>query len=311
MTEIKDSYFPSSSGENQIFLRQWLPEAAPRAVLQLSHGVDEHILRYDGFARFLNDQGILVVGNDHLGHGRSVREEADFLWFSERDGWRHAVDDLHQVYLQTRAAYPDKPYFLMGHSMGSFLARTYLIRYPGGLSGAILSGTNQMPGLMQAAGRALARGDIRRHGTKNRSKCINALAFGAYNKRFAPNRTAADWLSRDEAAVDKHNADPLCNRDITSGLFYEMLGGLRWIKDPRNLRKMDLDMPVYFFAGDADPVGRQGKGVRQAYQSFRKAGCREVTLKLYPGGRHEMLQETNKAEVYGDILAWLNRQIEK
>ena len=309
MSEIKDFYFPSSNGENQIFVREWRPEGSARAVLQLSHGVDEHILRYDAFARFLNDQGILVVGNDHLGHGRSVKDEADFLWFSEKDGWTQVVDDLHQVYIKIKSENPELPYFLLGHSMGSFLARSYLIRYPGGLTGAILSGTNQMPEPMRLAGRVLARADVRKNGTRHRSKRINALAFGAYNKQFAPNRTSADWLSRDEKAVDKHIADPLCNRDITSGLFYEMLGGLGFIKEPENLKKMDLSMPVLFFAGDQDPVGRQGKGVRQAYRSFLKAGCKDVSLKLYPGGRHEMLNETNRAEVYRDLLSWIESKL--
>ncbi len=311
MSEQKDFYFPSYDGKNKMFVRLWIPEGEPRAILQLAHGVDEHILRYDAFARFLNEQGILVAGNDHLGHGRSVPEGGVFNWFAEEDGWTHVVSDLYHVHQVLRKQWPDTPCFLMGHSMGSFLARSFLFRHPGDLDGVILSGTNQMQGYMLLGGRLLAKLDMARNGGQNCSRLINNMAFGAYNKQFSPARTHADWLSRDEAAVDAHNADPFCNHDITSGLFYDMLGGLKEIKKPENLAKMDKDLPVLFFAGDRDPVGQNGKGVKKAAASFRAAGCKNVELKLYPGGRHEMLNETNKEEVYGDILSWLNGCIEE
>ena len=201
------------------------------------------------------------------------------------------------------------PYFLLGHSMGSFLARTYLIRYPGTVDGAIIMGTGQMAPAVIAGGRAVAAEEARRVGEDQSSPLVQELAFGAYNKRFAPNRTEFDWLSVNPDNVDRYIQDPLCGGNPTIGLFREMLGGLRFIAKPENLRKMNLNTPILFISGEMDPVGDCGKGVKRAYESFRKAGVRSVFLKLYPELRHEILNEDCRETVYGDILQWLESRV--
>ncbi|MGM9662984.1 MAG: lysophospholipase [Oscillospiraceae bacterium] len=309
MTNFTEFRFPSHDGKTSIRAVEWRPEGEVRAVLQIAHGVAEYIDRYDGFARFLCEHGIAVLGNDHLGHGASVAEGAARVYFGEKDGWQNVVDDMHTLRLEGGRRFPGAPYFLMGHSMGSFLARTYLIRYPGSVRGEILMGTGQQSAAMVAAGRAVAKLEARRVGWDGFSPLIDQLAFGAYNKPFAPNRTDCDWLSADEGNVDRYVADPLCGGKATVGLFYEMLGGIGFIRKPENLRRMDVRRPALFISGWEDPVGSMGKGVVAACESFRSAGVTDLTLQLYPGMRHEILNEAGKQEVYDFILQWLEKRI--
>lgn len=191
--------------------------------------------------------------------------------------------------------------------MGSFLTRTYLIRYPGTVKGAILMGTGQNPDAMLVGGKALASVLARKAGRENASDVVEKLAFGAYNKAFAPNRTGYDWLSVSEENVDAYIADPLCGGMASTGLFLELLDGMAFIKKPANLRHMNMATPVLFISGDRDPVGGMGKGVRAAYDSFRRAGVRDAELKLYPGLRHEILNEDCRAQVYDDLWEWIER----
>ncbi|WP_308542722.1 alpha/beta fold hydrolase [uncultured Oscillibacter sp.] len=197
------------------------------------------------------------------------------------------------------------PLFLLGHSMGSFLARTYLIRYPGTVDGAILVGTGQMSPAVLAVGSALARAECRRLGETQISPLVERLAFGPYNKPFSPARTPYDWLSLDPSNVDAYLADPLCGGIPTVGLFRELLYGLRLIRDPQALRNMNLATPVLFLSGAMDPVGGCGRGVQAAFRSFRRAGVRDVSLRLYPQLRHEILNEASREDVYQDLCQWL------
>ncbi|MEG1857751.1 MAG: alpha/beta hydrolase, partial [Pseudoflavonifractor sp.] len=200
-------------------------------------------------------------------------------------------------------------YFMLGHSMGSFLARTYLIRHPGTLDGCILSGTGQEPPFTVALGKALAGHLAKSKGSKYVSSFLTKLSLGGYNKKFAPNRTGSDWISRDLTVVDTYVADPLCRFVPTVGMFRDMMGGLQFIADKGNLAKMDPATPIYLMSGSKDPVGGMGAGVEKVLGFFQGAGVRDLTMKLYPEGRHEMLNETNRAEVYGDVHAWLERRI--
>lgn len=306
MAVLREFTFPSSDGVHQIHASQWSPErGAPRAVVQLVHGISEYVLRYAPFAEFLTEHGFVVVGNDHLGHGKTARDPSEYGFLSERDGWAHMADDVRALRVRTGERYPNLPYFLLGHSMGSFLARTYLIRWPGTLTGAVISGTGQEPAATVALGKFLTSlGDPRKV-----NKLVNSLSLGAYNKKFAPNRTGADWLSRDEAVVDAYVRDPLCAFVPTAGMNHDMMGGLQFIAKKENLAKMDPSTPVYFFSGDQDPVGAMGAGVKKVFGWFQNAGVKDLSLKLYPGGRHEMLNETNRGEVYADVLAWLERRL--
>ena len=309
MANYKEFYFPSSDGRTSIHAVEWTPESAPVGVFQIAHGVSEYALRYAPFAEFLCSKGLAVVANDHLGHGLSVAEGAPPLWFGEKDGWKRVVDDLYALRCQTREKYPSLPYFLMGHSMGSFLARTYLIRYPKTVDAAILMGTGQQDALPLALGKLAARAIGRKHGYDRFSPAVEKLAFGAYNRPFEPTRTRFDWLSVSEENVDAYIADPLCGGGATVGLFRDMLGGIGFIRKPSNLKRMDMDTPVLFISGAMDPVGGFGVGVGKAYQSFVDAGVKDVSLRLYPGLRHEILNETEREQVCADIWAWVERHM--
>lgn len=307
MENRKEFTYPSADGRTQIHAVEWRPEGEPTAVLQIAHGVAEYALRYEPFARFLTARGFLVVANDHLGHGQSVAEGAARLYFGGKGSWKYVVDDMYALRSLTGEKYPDLPYYLVGHSMGSFLSRTYLIRYPGTLDGAILMGTGQNPDALIVGGKALASALAKKVGRENASDVVEKLAFGTYNKAFAPNRTGYDWLSVSEENVDRYIADPLCGGMASTGLFLELLDGMAFIKKRANLKSMNADTPVLFISGDRDPVGNMGKGVRAAYESFLHAGVRDAELKLYPGLRHEILNEDCREAVYADLLDWLTR----
>ena len=307
MANCKEFYFPSSNGVSRIHAAEWTPDGPPVAVLQIAHGVAEYGMRYAPFAEFLAEHGFVVVANDHLGHGLSAEQDAETLYFGPRDGWKHVVDDMYALRCRTKEKYPDLPYFLMGHSMGSFLTRTYLIRYPGTVRGVILMGTGQNPDTLLVGGKALASVLARRVGRENPSRTVELLAFGGYNKAFAPNRTSCDWLSASEENVDAYLADPLCGGWASTGLFLELLDGMAFIKKPANLRHMNMATPVLFLSGEDDPVGNMGKGVRAAYRSFLRAGVRDAELKLYPGLRHEILNEDCGEQVCADIWDWIAR----
>ena len=302
---MKEFYFPVRNN-TRIHCCQWTPEGKVRGVIQIVHGIAEYGARYDELARVFTDHGFVVVADDHMGHGGSISEEIPQGCFAE--GWRTAVSDTYRLLRMTKEEYPDAPYFLYGHSMGSFMTRTLLYTYPNaGLSGAVISGTGWMPPVVLKTGRAVCRMEAKKKGESSTSPLINKLMFGSYNKGFENPRTPFDWLSRDEKEVDKYIADPLCGFDASIGLAREMLGGMLMNQDKKNLDKMPKDLPILFVSGEADPVGGNGKGVRQAYDAFRKAGMTDVAIKLYPEGRHEMHNEINREELHADVLAFLDR----
>ena len=278
--------------------------------MELSHGVSEHILRYEPLASYLTQRGFAVIGHDHLGHGSSVIPGAPRLYLGPPGSWETATRDLDTCRRLARERFGRLPLFLLGHSMGSFLARTYLIRYPGTVDGAILVGTGQMSPAVLAAGSTLARAECRRLGETQISPLVERLAFGPYNKPFSPARTPYDWLSLDPSNVDAYLADPLCGGIPTAGLFRELLNGLRLIRDPRALRNMNLATPVLFLSGAMDPVGGCGRGVQAAFRSFQRAGVRDVSLRLYPQLRHEILNEACREDVYQDLCQWLERHLD-
>ena len=312
MTNCEHFRFPSSDGKTQLHACLWIPDEKIkfRGVLQIAHGVAEHIGRYDDFARYLNQQGIVVAGHDHLGHGQSLPEGGTPVYFGEENGWTHAVDDIHGLHEILAKRFKRLPHLIMGHSMGSFLTRTYLIRYPGEKKVAIIMGTGWQPSYMLTGGSLIAKRFYYKNGGSSTSDFVTALAFGGYNRAFAPNRTGFDWLSADPENVDRYIADSLCGADATVGLFRDMLGGIRFNQKPANLKKMDPSMPVLFISGEDDPVGAMGKGVKRSCAAFQKAGMQDVTLKLYAGLRHEILNEKPMQQtVYSDIHDWLSRYI--
>ena len=296
--------FYRSRGGGLICGYRWLPEEAPRAVVQIVHGIADHATRYEEFAEFLNSQGYLVVAQDHMGHGDSITEEAPQGYWN--GGWFAGVEDTYQLYLDTRKKYPGLPYVLFGHSMGSFIARSILARYPdSGIDAAVICGTGWLNPVALRGGRLTADLVCRKEGQMHYSSLLQKLMFGSYNARIDNPRTENDWISRDQDHVDAYNADPLCGFVPTAGLVREMLDGVIYIQSPKNLARMKKDLPVLFIAGGEDPVGGYGKGVEQTVSEFAKAGMVGLSKKIYPGGRHEILGETNKKEVFSDVANWI------
>ena len=282
---------------------RWLPDEAPKAVVQIVHGIADHASRYEEFAEFLNRQGFLVVAGDHMGHGDSITEEAPQGYWSS---WFDGVDDTYQLYQDTRQKYRGIPYVLFGHSMGSFVARSILARYPdSGIDAAVICGTGWLNPVALRGGRLTADLVCRKEGRMHYSALLQKLMFGSYNARIENARTENDWISSDRAHVDAYNADPLCGFVPTAGLVREMMDGVIYIQSPKNLARMKKDLPILFIAGGEDPVGGYGRGVEQTVSEFTKAGMVRISRKLYPGGRHEILGETNKEEVFSDIADWI------
>jgi alpha-beta hydrolase superfamily lysophospholipase len=304
-----DFYFNSSNGKSKIHGVIWKPEGEVKAVLQVAHGMAEYIDRYDNFAKYLNSNGMLVVGNDHLGHGGSASSKEEYGYFSEKDGNDCLIKDLHQVTVNTKKDYPNIPYFLLGHSMGSFYCRQYICRYGEELDGAIVMGTAFQPRAAAAAGKAMCRAIALFEGWHYRSHLINSMAFGSYNKAFKPARTINDWLSRDTENVDRYNADERCGFIFTLNGYYNMFQGLTCLCDDSLLRKVPVGLPILVTSGGNDPVGSFGKGVTAVYEQYKKLGIKDLSIKLYPDARHEILNEINKEEVFKDILLWLEKHI--
>ena len=301
-----DFYYPSC-GAGMIHGSRWQPEGAPIAVLQIVHGVAEYAARYDEFATFMTQKGFLVVAEDHMGHGGSLGDDGKLGCFT--GGWHNAVADTHRLLAYTRREFPDVPYILLGHSMGSFMVRTLLCKYPDcGISAAVLSGTAWMPGAVIRAGLMAAKLVAKSQDANAPSKFLNDMMFGSYQSRIEHPRTTHDWLTRDQKIVDNYVADPLCGFTMTPGLAKDMMTGLAYIQQPSHLAHMRKDLPVLFIAGSDDPVGSYGKGVKQAARAFEKVGMEQVSLRLYPLCRHEVLNELNREEVYQNILTWLKKQ---
>ena len=273
-------------------------------MLQIIHGIAEYVERYDDFANYLNSLGYLVVAEDHMGHGKSIGTEGTQGYFN--GGWMAAMEDSYRLLTETRQKYPQLPYVLFGHSMGSFLARTLLEVHPdSGIAAAVICGTGWQPALLLRSGLLMCKLICKKDGEKNPSPTLQNLVFGSYNQRVEHPRTPFDWLNRDKRAVDAYIADPLCGFVASGGLLRDMLGGIAFIQKKENLEKMNRELPVFFIAGGDDPVGNYGKGVRQAADAFEKAGMKHVSVRVYPLCRHEILNEINKQEIYEDIARWL------
>ncbi len=309
MVKISDFTFPSTDGVHQIYNRQWLPDGPVRAVVQLVHGVAEHIGRYEDFGSFLAEHGLAAVGDDHLGHGRTAAGPEELGWFSDERGWEHLVEDEKRLRDILRERYPAAKLVLLGHSMGSFISRTYLGWHPGDHDLCVLSGTGHQPGPVCAAGKLAARAETALHGSRYRSPLLQKLAFGSYLKKIDDPIGPNDWICRDEAVIRRYGEDPFCAFTATAGLMYDMMDGLSLIRRPSHLAKMDKSLPVLFIAGDADPVGAYGKGVEKTAAAFRKAGMTDVTVKLYPQFRHEVLNELGREQVWDDVLRWIEEKL--
>ncbi|MCL6269294.1 alpha/beta hydrolase [Sansalvadorimonas sp. 2012CJ34-2] len=280
-----------------------------KAVILLLHGMTEHAARYRSFAETLNKAGYSVVAPNHRGHGPHIPQQ-QLGWFAESNGWQKVLGDISLVHSFVTDLYPDIPVILMGHSMGSFLAQAWLLNRPEPVSGTILSGSNFAPRLLLKLGKLVAILENARQGTNGHSKLIDTLSFGSYNNAFKPVRTPFDWLSRDSAEVNKYIEDPLCGFLCTNVMWLDLFNGLLSITSIKALKNIDNRLPFYIFGGSKDPVGQQGKGLKQLANSLSKAGSDSITLEIWPEGRHEMLNETNRQEVVIKLLQWLDQQVQ-
>lgn len=283
---------------------RWEPKSNPCAVVQIIHGIADYAERYDEFANYLTDMGFLVVAEDHMGHGRSVDENGVKGYFT--GGWFCAVDDAYTLLSSVRDEFPELPYILFGHSMGSFMAQTILQKYPdSGIHACILCGSGWQPDVALSAGIRLSNAACRLSGEKNPSPRLMKLVFGAYNLRIEHPRTPYDWVCRNNRVVDVLIEDPLCSHAVTAGLMRDMLTGISYIQSQENLQCMKKDLPVLLISGGDDPVGTYADGVRKIAENYQQAGMLSVTTKIYPLCRHEILNEINKNDVFNDIAKWI------
>lgn len=302
--------YPSPGKDNvTIHALKWEGTETPRAVMQIAHGMAEHIARYEQFAQFLVSHGFVVYGNDHRGHGQTAGGKENLGYFADVDGFERVVDDMYVLTQIIRREHQDLPLFLLGHSMGSFLSRRYVQRYGSDLSGVILCGTGGDPGMLGKVGLCIAKREVRRKGAKTLSPKMDKLIFGNYNRRFRPARTAFDWLNRDKVEVDKYVADPMCGNVMSASFYVDLLSGILAIHRMENVKKTPSTLPIFLIAGADDPVGNYGKGVRQVQALYERAGVEDVTCKLYSDRRHELLNEKRKEEVYGDVVSWLAQRL--
>lgn len=309
---VKEEFFyDSRDGKSKLHAVRYVPDNAAqiRCVVQIVHGMAEYFERYEEFAGFLTARGCVVTGEDHMGHGKSVGKDGRYGYFCEQDPATVLVRDVHRLKKATQALYPNVPYVIMGHSMGSFIVRNYMFRYGTGITAAIVMGTGMQPPALLRASKIAAGVQRVFCGPEHVSRLIDKLAFGGYNKEIENPRTPFDWLSRDEERVDRYIADPMCGFVFTVNGFSTLFELVSRLHDPRNLARIPAKLPVYMVSGDGDPVGDYGRGVRRAYESLRGAGVENVRLKLYDGGRHELLNETNREEVMKDIFDWLEETV--
>lgn len=311
MIEKSEYFIGSTNGKNKLHVIMWQPVAGTKAILQIAHGMSEYIDRYDRFATYMAGQGILVIGNDHLGHGESVADADELGYFPTKELSKTVVKDLYKVTKNIRARYPYIPFFLLGHCMGSFLARRYMTTYENQLDGIIIMGTGTQPPKALKAARTLAGAIGMAKGEKYRSDRMRRLAFGSFNKRIKPVRTPYDWLSVNTENVDKYMEDALCGFSFTINGYKTLYDVVSFVQDGANIRKVPKELPMLFVSGEEDPVGGYGEGVRAAARSYISEGAERVELKLYPGDRHEILNERDYETVQEDILRFVRTVIKE
>lgn len=303
----KEWFYLSCDGRTRIHAVCWKPETQEvRAVVQICHGMAEYIERYEEFALWLTERGYYVTGHDHLGHGQSVVSEREYGYFPEENGNECVIGDIRRLFRMTRKKYPDCPYVMVGHSMGSFLVRQYLQAYGHEIDRVVLIGTGQQPYLLLTAGEVLCRVIAAVCGGHYRSRLVDRMAFGGFNRSFEPGNTGKEWLSSDVEQVIRYVKDPLCGFMFTVSAYRQMFRGMKTLTK-RGVRKIPRTLPILLTAGAEDPVGDFGSGVKKVYEQYRKAGLSDVELKLYPGDRHEILNEKDRMRIFEDIAAWMEK----
>ncbi len=304
---MKEIRLASKDGIHKLHVVIWEPQGEVKAVLQISHGMTEMISRYDHFAGFLNTKGILVIGNDHLGHGETAGCDEDLGYFCPKNMSATVVADLHTVTEYAKKEYPNVPYFLLGHSMGSFMARRYLMTYGEELTASVIVGTGEQPKAVLAAGKAVTSVLQLFKGSRHRSKFVTLLSFGAYNDRFKESAHHCAWLTKDEKVWEFCANNKFCNFTFTLNGYKTLFDVLTFIQKKENIARIPKKLPIFMVAGTDDPVGNYGKGVRNVFTAYQNAGVEDIQMKLYETDRHEILNELDKETVYDDIYTWLKQ----
>lgn len=301
----------SSDQKTKLNVMSWLPDEKPWAIVQVAHGMVEYIERYERFGQAMSEAGVLVVGNDHLGHGDSVESTDDWGFFAEKNGNELVLQDIYKIYKDTRKLYPDLAYFLLGHSMGSLYIRQFIYRFPEeDLTGVIIMGTSMQAKFAVCAGRFLSTVVGKFRGPRYRSPFMKKIVLGANNKVFKTEKnTGAEWLTRDRDICEKYVNEPRNSFLFTARAYTDMFDGLLTLYDEDNLKKMRRDLPILIASGSDDPVGEMGKAVKTLSAQYEKLGMTNIRVKEYPGARHELLNETNFEEVDRDLLAFLKENV--
>lgn len=307
----EEFYFDSRDGETSIHGVRWMPDegVSLKGIIQVIHGMEEYVERYEDFAGFMTERGFIVTGEDHLGHGGTVGEGGTKGYFCEQDPATVIVRDVHRLKKITQEKYPGLPVIIMGHSMGSFIARNYIYRYGTGIKMAVIMGTGSMPVSVLNAGSVLTKMTALFKGSKCKPAMVAKMSFGGYFKRIPNPRTGYDWLSVNEKNVDDYIADPMCGFGFTANGYLALFELMKRMQKEDNVAAVPKDLPLLFVAGSDDPVGAYGEGVKTAADSYRNAGVKDITVKLYQGDRHEILNEDDKETVKEDILEWITARL--
>lgn len=308
----EEGYFDSRDGSSKIHYVKWLPdEGEPAtAIFQIIHGMAEHIERYEPFAQFMTQHGFIVVGDNHLGHGKTVQKNNGTKgYFCENDPVTVLVRDVHRLKKTMQQEYPGLPYIILGHSMGSFLMRNYLCRYGSGIDGAIIMGTGMQPKGSLKLALFLASVTKQLHGSKYTSKMLSGLSSQGYLDRISDHKSDFDWLSTDDENVRRYNDDPDCGFPFTVNGYQALFQMILNLHDQDNLEKMPRNLPILITSGSEDPVGDYGKAPQGLYDKYKEMGMTSLSIKLYSKDRHEILNEKDKQQVWNDVLAWTRKTL--
>ncbi len=303
---MTDYRFASDDGTLIHALRWDIPN--PAGIVQIIHGMAEHIARYDEFARYLNSRGFLVAGEDHRGHGKTTPDETHLGYFAHTDGWNRVIRDNAVLGRQLREDYPGIPYYLIGMSMGSFLLRKMVVDYPDHIDKIILLAGGDLPDVQVYGLTVLIKILNMFQSRKKKSKIIDKLSFAKLNDQFTPGETGFEWVSRDKKEVDAYLKDPLCGFVCTLGFFRDFAYGMRYLKKDEPFQKTPKDLPILFYSGDQDPLGANGAFVNKIADRYRQHGCTQVEVQFNHLGRHDSLHETNRDEVFAALADWLEEK---
>lgn len=301
---MEKGFFIQGNDGWQIYLRVWDQVENPLGIVQIFHGMAEHGGRYADFAKYLNSKGYIVYADDHRGHGLSLGENKVLAYVGE-DGFNNIVEDERIISLMIKEKYKGLPLYIFAHSFGSFIGQEYILRYSNEISGIILSGSAKQDGPEIKAGGFLASVQSSIFHDWKPAKLLDRLSFGSYNDKVDNKRTKFDWLSRDQAQVDKYIEDDLSGYISPVNFYYNLFKGLKNLYKPERLKGINKDLPILILSGHMDPVGKYGDSLKELYKTYNDIGLKDVLLKLYQGGRHELLNEINKDEVYDFIYEWI------